>query len=84
MHRGHNQKHCWIKIPVVLVLITQTFEHEQLSHNSVRGKLQFWPGMDSSVSKTAVATYFVIFQQELGEKKIQNTQWDTQQEHSLI
>lgn len=56
------------------MLITQTFEHEQLSHNSVRGKLQFWPGMDSSVSKTAVATYFVIFQQELREKKIQNTQ----------
>lgn len=58
MHRDHNQMHCWIKIPVVLALITQTFEHEQLSHNSVRVKLQHWPGMESSVSTTAVAALF--------------------------
>lgn len=34
------------------------FEHEQLSHNSVRVKLQHWPGMESSVSTTAVAALF--------------------------
>lgn len=40
----------------MLALITQTFGHKQSSHNSATAttKLQYWPGMESSVRTTVV------------------------------